>query len=585
MQKEKSLRKVSPRKETSPRRLSLTAGEIKRRLSSARLRSSEKVPEEEIDSELIFTDDREKSLFLAVRQGEDVRVKDLLKESGVNPDMRIKFNPNLSVTDVQRLLKAGIRSIRNQSLLNFAINAGEKNHVIQLLLKYGATIEDEDFMAAAELTVPSCISVTEILTKERESRRRREGLPLQITNDIEQEEEIHVVHAQQEVSASPVKPVSKNDLEELEQLRFEDLCSDPSLFEGNKVAAEEMASPRSGTRVNLKELDELCKGLVPEDAAQPTVQTFTSNLSEAEEEVSQLPLRSSLTLKDDVTFWQAVEVGNNIEHVQELLDQGAPVNALSSSGRTPLYTAVCRRNPELIDLLLNAGADVNVLCSDVQLHQQTVLHQAVSTSNQKFLELFLAHGADVNKVDSIDIGGTWSIPVGRTALHSAVARDQDELVSLLIAYKPDNQWRPSLKPVNIDLLDERHLTALHIAAEEHYLNIAQLLITAGASLLIQDRSGLTPLCHAVDAILDYSSVEPEQQGIATVKLILENLPKKVNGTPQNRVTDEKGVEVLPVDIIKNALTRCRGEKGSVKCAQIAPQCLKELKELLGSYLS
>lgn len=56
----------------------------------------------------------------------------------------------------------------------------------------------------------------------------------------------------------------------------------------------------------------------------------------------------------------AVQKGDH-KSVQHLLDAGAYVNIKPSSGKTPLYVACAQNNIEIVDSLLKAGADTNVV--------------------------------------------------------------------------------------------------------------------------------------------------------------------------------------------------------------------------------
>ena len=88
----------------------------------------------------------------------------------------------------------------------------------------------------------------------------------------------------------------------------------------------------------------------------------------------------------------AVEQGN-VELVKALLESGANPNALTASGRAPLFIAA--DNKEITELLLTAKADPNML-----LHGgMSALTNAIESGTPEAVEALIKAGADVNKLD------------------------------------------------------------------------------------------------------------------------------------------------------------------------------------------
>ena len=106
---------------------------------------------------------------------------------------------------------------------------------------------------------------------------------------------------------------------------------------------------------------------------------------------------------------------------QEALRRNADANAMID-GWTPLFWAAQEGHTEIVDLLLAAGANVNV--SDPGGF--TPLKQAVSESHLDVLERLLLRGADVNWRCASD-GGC-------TSLHTAAAYGLTECIRILLLY-------------------------------------------------------------------------------------------------------------------------------------------------------
>jgi len=106
--------------------------------------------------------------------------------------------------------------------------------------------------------------------------------------------------------------------------------------------------------------------------------------------------------------------------VQVLISAGAKVNVKNRYGTTPLVVAAVNGNASSTQALLKAGADVRVIIPETG----SVLIAAARTGNPEVIQLLLAAGADVNFAEGFS---------GQTALMWAAAEGHPEALKALIA--------------------------------------------------------------------------------------------------------------------------------------------------------
>ncbi|MFI5718218.1 ankyrin repeat domain-containing protein [Nocardia sp. NPDC051750] len=106
----------------------------------------------------------------------------------------------------------------------------------------------------------------------------------------------------------------------------------------------------------------------------------------------------------------------NVSGVRVLLEGGADPNLADTAGRTPFVVALEAGSFEIMALLADAGADVNVSCS-----RGTALHLAAEEGSLWFARKFLRAGA---RVDAPSSNGS--------PLHRAIRRGHGRMVRLLV---------------------------------------------------------------------------------------------------------------------------------------------------------
>ncbi|KAK6080312.1 hypothetical protein SCUP234_05253 [Seiridium cupressi] len=160
------------------------------------------------------------------------------------------------------------------------------------------------------------------------------------------------------------------------------------------------------------------------------------------------------------TALQAAASGGHKEIVELLLEKGADVNIQGGGYGTALQAAASGGHKEIVELLLEKGAGVNIQGE----YYGTALQAAASKGHKEIVELLLEKGADVNIQ-----GGYYG-----TALQAAASEANKEMVELLLE-----------KGADVNIHGGGYGTALGAAASGGHKDMVELLLEKGADVNIQ----------------------------------------------------------------------------------------------------
>ena len=226
---------------------------------------------------------------------------------------------------------------------------------------------------------------------------------------------------------------------------------------------------------------------------------------------------------------QAVHCGNT-EIVELLLEAGANVNATDYiDGSSTIMTAAWKGYDGVMDVLLKAGADVNRVCQEGTAFKLFPLKLAAQCykngietppSHYKHcLEMLIEAGADVN-----------ANPDGSSALIVACRNGFDDGVELLIKSGAD-----------VNMLGDKGLTPLMEAAANGHVRCAELLLETGVDVNFQNTEGLTalmcvgsesPMYHYDEREMYPREAMAKRDGLGSVKLFLRS-GTKINITDRD----------------------------------------------------
>ena len=170
--------------------------------------------------------------------------------------------------------------------------------------------------------------------------------------------------------------------------------------------------------------------------------------------------------------------------VSLLVQAGAEVNALDNSGGSPLHAAAGSTDgPAMIVALAKAGAELDVWRPGIHSpYGWTPLHLAVdSNRNPAVTAALIEVGADVHARQED----------GPTPMHDAATA---EVVALLLAAGADIEARATY--LGRHQPNGRDMTPLHVAAKRGNAAVFMALLDAGADPSALDVEGKTPLDHA-----------------------------------------------------------------------------------------
>ena len=162
--------------------------------------------------------------------------------------------------------------------------------------------------------------------------------------------------------------------------------------------------------------------------------------------------------------------------VRTLIKAGADVNWADKEGKTPLHKAIKNNRLDLVRTLIDADADLNEILSG----DDTLLTWAIREGHVDIVEALIKIKVDVNKTDK-----NGRIPLQIALEGEPVNIPQDTLkCPSFNSGKPTKEERINIARMLIEAgakiswIDGEGKTPLHKAAENCYVNIVRMLIDA-----------------------------------------------------------------------------------------------------------
>jgi len=202
---------------------------------------------------------------------------------------------------------------------------------------------------------------------------------------------------------------------------------------------------------------------------------------------------------------------DEVDAARKLLDAGADANIKTPEGLTALSLAIANGSTAMVSALLDAGADANTL----EPSGETMLMSAASVGVSGVVRALLGHGASVNARDAV---------YGQSPLMLAAREGHADSVKLLLDAGADvnaqttkqgepNWVRPNSQqgfgfgigiirggtPADRGRRDpwQGGMSPLLYAARHDHVDVAKLLLDAGADLNMREANDMWPLLMAI----------------------------------------------------------------------------------------
>ncbi len=177
-----------------------------------------------------------------------------------------------------------------------------------------------------------------------------------------------------------------------------------------------------------------------------------------------------LMIESDTSNTPYRKSGPNIESLKLLVKAGANVKVRGNDGDTPLHRACLDGFTDIVEVLIKAGADVNI----IGRWETTSLHNACLRGHKEIVKILLS--SDVSS--SINAQNEFK----ETPLLVACHKGFIDIAEMLIKAGAD-----------VNITDNHIQTPLHVASMHGHTNIIKLLIAANANIHARDIKNLRPI--------------------------------------------------------------------------------------------
>uniref|UniRef100_A0A3P9HZ31 CASK interacting protein 1 n=1 Tax=Oryzias latipes TaxID=8090 RepID=A0A3P9HZ31_ORYLA len=165
-------------------------------------------------------------------------------------------------------------------------------------------------------------------------------------------------------------------------------------------------------------------------------------------------------------------LNGNLELISLLLESQAAVDIRDQKGMRPLHYAAWQGKAEPMKMLLKSGSSVNGQSDEGQIP----LHLSAQHGHYDVSEMLLQHQSNPCIVDN----------AGKTPLDLACEFGRVGVVQLLLS---SNMCAALLEPKKGDTTDPNGTSPLHLAAKNGHIDIIRLLIQAGIDINRQTKAG------------------------------------------------------------------------------------------------
>ena len=181
---------------------------------------------------------------------------------------------------------------------------------------------------------------------------------------------------------------------------------------------------------------------------------------------------------DGVTALHVAAQGGHLEVVDILIEAGADVTVLDDEKRSAIMLSVKGNYGDVSKSLVKAGADPNTSYTDDEGKTHNLLFDAIMVENDDFAKVLIEKGADLDFTDDKKV----------TTLLQASHRGLSNITEKLL--------EKNSKPEYLNAASEDAITPLIAAASEGHVEIVKQLIAAGADVNAKDKDGTTSLMAA-----------------------------------------------------------------------------------------